>query len=83
MHIYHVSYRTPDGETRECRVYGRNHVEATAGLVEAGMSEIEILARDPGRSAHLGRSSRSLVFALAIGIPVGLAAFWWFARRLL
>ena len=82
MHVYHVSYRTPQGEVRECRLRGRNHVEATAHLVEAGMTDIEILARDSEHRSRLDCSSRSLVLALAVGLPLGLAAFWWFARRL-
>lgn len=83
MHTYHVTYRTPEGETRECDVSGRNHLEATAHLVEAGMTHVEVLSRDEQHGARMNRNSRSVLLAVLIGVPVGLAAFWYIARHML
>lgn len=83
MHIYHVTYRTPDGELRECDVQGANHVEATAHLAEAGMKDIEILSRDEVHGSRMDRNTRGLVLAIAIAVPLGIVAFWYIARRIL
>ena len=83
MHTYHVTYRTPLGEMRECDVRGRNHVEATEPLVKAGMQGIQVISRDEKHGLKLTRNSRSLLLAFLIGLPLGIAGFWYVARRLL
>ena len=83
VHSYHVTYRTPEGEMRECDVQGRNHVEATAHLVDAGMTDVEVISRDEVHGSHLDRNSRSVLLALLIAVPIGIAAFWYIARRML
>ena len=82
MHTYHVTYRTPEGEERECNVQGVNHVDATAHLVELGMKDIEIVSRDEDDVVRMDRGTRAAMLALVIGVPLGLAAFFFIARRM-